>query len=47
MFATFIDAVLIEERFANPETFRVEMFEIPKTLREDRTPTDVIFPWAG
>ena len=42
-----MDAVLIEERFANPETLRVEMFEIPKTLREDKTPTEVMFACAG
>jgi hypothetical protein len=47
MFATFIDDALIVERFANPETLRVEMFEIPETFREDRTPTLVILGWSG
>jgi hypothetical protein len=46
MFATLIDAVLIEERFANPETLRVEMFEIPKTLSDVKTPTDVMLGCA-
>ena len=40
---------LEELRFERPEAFPEyrSACKIPPTVREDKTPTDVIFPWAG